>query len=54
MLEAAKRVISGEFAKEWVEEYKRGMPTLKEMMEQIKEHPVEKVGREMRKLMGLG
>ena len=53
MHEAAKRVISGEFAKEWVEEYKKGMPTLKKLMEQIKEHPVEKVGKEMRKLMGL-
>ncbi len=53
MHEAAKRVISGEFAKEWIEEYKKGMPNLKKLMEQVKEHPVEKVGREMRKLMGL-
>ena len=53
MHEMAKRVINGEFAKEWVDEYKRGMPNLKRLMDEVKEHPVEKVGKEMRKLMGL-
>ncbi len=53
MREAAKRVISGEFAKEWLEEYKKGMPELRKLMEEVRNHPVERVGKEMRKLMGL-
>ncbi|NPA85375.1 MAG: ketol-acid reductoisomerase [Crenarchaeota archaeon] len=53
MKKAAERVISGEFAKEWVEEYKKGMPNLKKLMEQVKEHQAEKVGAELRRLMGL-
>lgn len=51
MKEAAARVRSGEFAKEWVEEYSRGAPRLREMLEEIKGHPAEKVGEEIRKLM---
>ncbi|ACB40465.1 ketol-acid reductoisomerase [Pyrobaculum neutrophilum] len=51
MKAAALRVKSGEFAKEWVEEYARGSPNLKRLMESVKEHPIEKVGAEMRKLL---
>jgi ketol-acid reductoisomerase len=43
-------VESGEFANEWVEEYKRGIPFLKESREKIGEHQVEIVGAEIRKL----
>ena len=53
MKKAAERVINGEFAKEWLEEYKKGMPNLKKLMEKVKEHQAEKVGSELRKLMGL-
>ncbi len=48
---AAQRVISGEFAKEWVEEYERGCPTLKKLLEEISKHPIEEVGRRMRELI---
>lgn len=51
MREAAERVRSGEFAKEWVAEYERGAPNLKRMLEGVKAHPAEKVGEEVRKLM---
>jgi ketol-acid reductoisomerase len=50
MKETLKRVESGEFANEWVEEYKRGIPFLKESREKIGEHQVEIVGEEIRKL----
>lgn len=51
MREAAERVRSGEFAKEWVAEYERGAPNLKKMLEEVRNHPAEKVGEEVRKLM---
>ncbi|RFA98537.1 ketol-acid reductoisomerase [Pyrobaculum aerophilum] len=51
MKEAAMRVKSGEFAKEWVEEYNRGAPTLRKLMEEARTHPIEKVGEKMRKLL---
>ncbi len=50
MKETLKRVESGEFAEEWVKEYKRGIPFLKESREKIGEHQVETVGAEIRKL----
>jgi ketol-acid reductoisomerase len=51
MRQAAFRVKSGEFAKEWVEEYSKGAPTLKRLMEAVKNHPIEQVGTQMRKLL---
>jgi ketol-acid reductoisomerase len=51
MRQAALRVKSSEFAKEWVEEYSKGAPTLKRLMEAVKNHPIEQVGTQMRKLL---
>ena len=51
MRQAALRVKSSEFAKEWVEEYSKGAPTLKRLMEAVKNHPIEQVGTHMRKLL---
>ena len=51
MREAAQRVVSGEFAREWIEEWRRGAPTLRKLMEEMDNHLIEKVGREMRKLI---
>ena len=51
MKEAAERVRNGEFAKEWVEEYLRGAPRLKELLSAIERHPIEIVGNELRKMM---
>ncbi len=50
MKEALKRVENGEFAKEWVEEYKKGIPLLKSSREKIGEHQIEVTGEEIRKL----
>ena len=50
MKEALKRVENGEFANEWVEEYKKGIPLLKASREEIGKHQVETVGEEIRKL----
>lgn len=51
MKEAAERVRSGDFAKEWFEEYARGAPRLKRLMEEMRTHKIEQVGAEMRKLI---
>lgn len=51
MKNAALRVKSGEFAKEWIEEYSKGAPNLKRLMELVQSHPIEQVGKEMRKLL---
>jgi len=51
MRQAALCVKSGEFAKKWVEEYSMGAPTLKRLMEAVKNHPIEQVGMHMRKLL---
>jgi len=50
MKEALARVENGEFANEWVEESKRGIPFLKASREEIGKHQVEIVGEEIRKL----
>jgi len=41
----------GSFAKEWVEEWKSGGKKFKELEATERNHPVEKVGREIRRLM---
>jgi ketol-acid reductoisomerase len=46
-------VQSGAFAKEWVVESQKGIPRLKKMREEGKEHLVEKVGRDLRKWAGI-
>ncbi len=50
MQETLKRVESGEFADEWVAEYKRGIPFLKASREEIGKHQIETVGEEIRRL----
>ncbi len=51
MREALKRIQSGEFAKEWVEEYASGGKTFRRLREEDANHPVEKVGDDLRKMM---
>ena len=51
MRQAAERVRSGEFAREWIEEYNSGAPRLRELMEEMRRHQIEKVGAEMRRLI---
>jgi len=46
-------VQSGAFAREWVAESQKGIPKLKKMREEAKEHLIEKVGRDLRKWAGI-
>lgn len=53
MRKAAKRVQSGEFAKEWISESKSGGLELKRLINETEEHQIEKVGRFIRKMAGI-
>ncbi|GAI05354.1 unnamed protein product, partial [marine sediment metagenome] len=46
-------VQNGKFAKDWAAESQRGIPELKRMREEAQEHLVEKVGRDLRKWVGI-
>jgi len=50
---AVKDVQSGKFAKEWIEEHKSGEKKLKALMEEIEEHPLEEIGKTIRKTSGI-
>ncbi len=51
MRAALKRIQNGEFAKEWVEEYASGGENFKRLREEDANHPVEKVGEDLRRMM---
>ncbi|RMD51317.1 MAG: ketol-acid reductoisomerase [Ignavibacteria bacterium] len=51
MKKLLSEIQSGQFAEEWIEENKNGQPNLKKMREEFKNHPIEKVGSELRKMM---
>lgn len=53
MRRVAMRVRSGEFAREWIEEFKSGGENLKRLLKEIEEHPIEKVGSFIRRMSGL-
>ena len=44
-------ITSGQFAKEWRHEYEAGMPNFKRLYEADRDHPMEVVGRQLRKMM---
>jgi len=44
-------VQSGKFAKEWIEENKKGRPVFNELRKEHDKHPIEEVGRKLRKMM---
>ena len=41
----------GTFARNWTEEYKAGLPNYKRLKQADLDHPIEKVGAELRKKM---
>lgn len=51
MKEALRRIQSGEFAREFVLESRANRPVLNALERQEKEHPIEKVGKELRAMM---
>jgi len=52
MKKALKRIQSGAFAREWIKENKNGCPNFKALREKDKDHQIEKVGAELRGMMG--
>jgi ketol-acid reductoisomerase len=53
MKELLREIQNGNFAREWMEENRRGLPNLGRMREEGKEHLIEKVGRELRRWAGI-
>ena len=44
-------IVNGEFAKEWIRESAAGRPTFNALEEKDHDHPIEVVGRELRRMM---
>ena len=42
---------SGKFAKEWIDEYRAGLPNFKRLRKEAEQHPIEEVGRRLRAFM---
>jgi ketol-acid reductoisomerase len=53
MREILKEIRSGTFAKAWTGDREKSARDLGEMMRELSNHPIEKVGRDIRKLSGL-
>jgi ketol-acid reductoisomerase len=51
MKKILEEIQSGQFANEWIQEYKNGLPNYKAAWKRDLEHPVEKVGKELRARM---
>ena len=51
MRKILSEIQSGEFCKEWILENKAGQPVFKALRAQEGEHLIEKVGRNLRKMM---
>lgn len=50
MRKAAERVISGEFTKEWIEEYRSGGRNLKRLIDELRQHLIERTGGRLRRM----
>ncbi|NBC65547.1 MAG: ketol-acid reductoisomerase [Bacteroidetes bacterium] len=46
-----EEVQNGDFAQEWIDENKEGLPNLNKMRKDLSEHQIEKVGKELRSMM---
>ncbi|MGH9691826.1 MAG: ketol-acid reductoisomerase [Candidatus Acidiferrales bacterium] len=51
MRQILEEIQSGVFAKDWILEYQAGRPQYNKLLERQRNHPVEKVGQELRKQM---
>lgn len=54
MRKVLDRIRSGDFAKEWIAEYEKGMPTVIKEMKELENSLLEDVGKRIRELMGRG
>jgi ketol-acid reductoisomerase len=53
MEKAAESVRNGDFAKEWLAEDAKGRPNMNAMLKEWANHPLEIVGKKMRKMSGV-
>jgi ketol-acid reductoisomerase len=53
MRKVLKDVQSGQFAKDWIAEYKDGSKHFKALMDEVDALEIEKVGKQIRKMSGL-
>ncbi len=53
MRRVAEEVISGKYAEEWIREDAAGRPNLKRLLMRIEQHPLEVVGRSIRRMAGI-
>jgi len=53
MRKVVENVKSGAFAKDWIEEHRSGEKRLKQLMKDIENHELERVGKFIRKMAGL-
>ena len=51
MKEVLKDIQSGKFTKQWMDEHKSGQKNFLKMREDLADHPIEKVGKELRAMM---
>ncbi len=51
MKKILQEIQSGEFAKEWIEENRKGRPNYNRLRDLCDKHPIEKVGAELRSMM---
>ncbi len=51
MKEILKRIQSGEFAREWISENQTNRPVFRTLARKEANHQIEKVGKELRKMM---
>ena len=51
MRQILREVQDGSFAREWIEENEKGQPTLKKLRQEYANHPIEKVGKQLRAMM---
>ena len=51
MAEILEEIRNGTFAREWMSEHENGRPRYREMLETDLEHPIERIGRELRQRM---
>jgi ketol-acid reductoisomerase len=51
MKKVLKQIQNGKFAKEWIAENKQGGKEFAKLREAAKQHPIEKVGEQLRAMM---
>lgn len=51
MKKILKEIQSGKFAREWIRENKKGRPNFNKFRQESQNHPIEKVGEELRQMM---